>query len=130
MWVVATTNRYALVIAREVNPLALKVACTGAAGAGWNDQAIAAPAWRGAEAVKHLCTTPSILLLTWSGAAMAESLRAFSSWFLRIECDRCVKVRMVNETHVTEAQRGLTLRDFLVQTTTTVLRRPRAAAGC
>jgi hypothetical protein len=34
-------------------------------------------------------------------------LRAFPSWFLRIECDRCGKVRWLNEAHVSEAQRRL-----------------------
>jgi hypothetical protein len=31
--------------------------------------------------------------------AMDEPLSAFPSWFLRIECDRCGKVQMVNEAH-------------------------------
>ena len=30
---------------------------------------------------------------------MDEPFAAFPSWFLRIECDRCGKVRMVNEVH-------------------------------
>jgi hypothetical protein len=30
---------------------------------------------------------------------MDEPLSAFPSWFLRIECDRCGKVQMVNESH-------------------------------
>ena len=30
---------------------------------------------------------------------MAEPFSAFPSWFLRIECDRCGKVQMVNEAH-------------------------------
>ena len=35
-----------------------------------------------------------------SGAeAMGEPFSAFPSWFLRIECDRCGKVQMVNEAH-------------------------------
>jgi hypothetical protein len=29
--------------------------------------------------------------------ALGEPLRAFPSWFLRIECERCGKVVMVNE---------------------------------
>ena len=33
--------------------------------------------------------------------ALQASLRAFPSWFLRIECERCNKVRMLNEAHVT-----------------------------
>ena len=37
-----------------------------------------------------------------SGAeALNEPFRAFPSWFLRIECDRCGMVRMLNEAHVT-----------------------------
>jgi hypothetical protein len=31
--------------------------------------------------------------------AMDEPFRAFPSWFLRIECDRCGKERMLNEVH-------------------------------
>jgi hypothetical protein len=31
--------------------------------------------------------------------AMEEPFAAFPSWFLRIECERCGKVRMVNEAH-------------------------------
>ncbi len=34
--------------------------------------------------------------------ALGEPLSAFPSWFLRIECDRCGKVRVVNEAHLTE----------------------------
>jgi hypothetical protein len=35
-----------------------------------------------------------------SGAeALGEPFAAFPSWFLRIECDRCGKVQMVNEAH-------------------------------
>jgi hypothetical protein len=36
--------------------------------------------------------------------AMDEPLRAFPSWFLRVECDRCGKVRMVNEAHAPGAR--------------------------
>ena len=32
--------------------------------------------------------------------ARDEPFAAFPSWFLRIECDRCGKDRMVNESHV------------------------------
>jgi hypothetical protein len=32
--------------------------------------------------------------------AMSEPFSAFPSWFMRIECDRCGKERMVNETHM------------------------------
>ena len=31
--------------------------------------------------------------------AMDEPFAAFPAWFLRIECDRCGKVQMVNETN-------------------------------
>jgi hypothetical protein len=37
-------------------------------------------------------------------------MRAFPSWFLRIECDRCGKVIMHNEVHMMERQRGIVLR--------------------
>jgi hypothetical protein len=47
--------------------------------------------------------------------ALLMSLRAFPSWFLRIECDRCNKVRMLNQTHVTPGQSNLRLRDFLAR---------------
>ena len=32
--------------------------------------------------------------------ALDEPFRAVPSWFLRIECDRCGKVRIFNETHM------------------------------
>jgi ribosomal protein S27E len=32
--------------------------------------------------------------------ALDEPFAAFPSWFLRIECDRCGKVQMVNEVHM------------------------------
>ena len=31
--------------------------------------------------------------------ALDEPFNAFPSWFLRIECDRCGKVQMVNQVH-------------------------------
>ena len=43
--------------------------------------------------------------------AQQQPLRAFPSWFLRIECDRCGKVRMVNEAHA--PWRDRTLFDIL-----------------
>ena len=50
-----------------------------------------------------------------SGAeAMGEPFSAFPSWFLRIECDRCGKVRMVNESHV-PTWRDRRLRDILAR---------------
>ncbi|MGA8195583.1 MAG: hypothetical protein WB902_19680 [Acetobacteraceae bacterium] len=44
--------------------------------------------------------------------ALDEPFSAFPSWFLRIECDRCGKVRMVNEVHM---KRGATMliRDII-----------------
>jgi len=47
--------------------------------------------------------------------ALNASLRAFPSWFLRIECDRCGKVRWLNEVHTSEAQRRMLLRDLLAR---------------
>ena len=32
--------------------------------------------------------------------ALDEPFNAFPSWFLRIECDRCGKVQMVNQVHM------------------------------
>jgi hypothetical protein len=42
---------------------------------------------------------------------MAEPFAAFSSWFMRIECDRCGKVQMVNETHM--QRRAMLIRDII-----------------
>ena len=44
---------------------------------------------------------------------MLEPMRAFPSWFLRIECDRCGKVVMHNESHMAYRHRGTVLRDLL-----------------
>ena len=35
--------------------------------------------------------------------ALLQPIRAFPSWILRIECDRCGKVVMHNEVHMTRA---------------------------
>jgi len=46
--------------------------------------------------------------------AMLEPMRAFPSWFLRIECDRCGKVVMHNEAHMTPHRpRRIVLRVLL-----------------
>jgi hypothetical protein len=45
--------------------------------------------------------------------AMLEPMRAFPSWFLRIECDRCGKTVMHNEAHLSERQRRMVLRVLL-----------------
>ena len=37
--------------------------------------------------------------LPFGAEAMGEPFAAFPSWFLRVECDRCGKVQMVNEVH-------------------------------
>jgi hypothetical protein len=42
--------------------------------------------------------------------ALGQPFRAFPSWFLRIECDRCGKDRMVSEAHAPERQRDMPLR--------------------
>jgi hypothetical protein len=49
-----------------------------------------------------------------SGAeALDEPFSAFPSWFLRIECDRCGKVQMVNEAHM---KRGaMRIRDIIAR---------------
>ena len=49
-----------------------------------------------------------------SGAeALDEPFNAFPSWFLRIECDRCGKVQMVNQTH--QRWRRLPIRDIIAK---------------
>lgn len=47
--------------------------------------------------------------------ALGEPLAAFPSWFLRITCGRCGKVRMLNEAHATEGQRGMPIFIFLAR---------------
>ena len=46
-----------------------------------------------------------------SAEAMGEPFSAFPSWFLRIECDRCGKDRMLSETHT--AKSDMLIRDIL-----------------
>jgi hypothetical protein len=43
--------------------------------------------------------------LPTAAEALDEPFRAFPSWFLRIECDRCGKVSMLNEAHTTGRRR-------------------------
>ena len=38
--------------------------------------------------------------LPTAAEALDLPFRAFPSWFLRIECDRCGKVTMLNEAHM------------------------------
>jgi hypothetical protein len=45
--------------------------------------------------------------LPTAAEAVQQSFRAFPSWFLRIECDRCGKTVMHNETHVPWRDRTL-----------------------
>ena len=45
--------------------------------------------------------------------AMDEPFNAFPSWFLRIECDRCGKVQMVNQVH--SAQAYMAIRAILAK---------------
>jgi hypothetical protein len=51
--------------------------------------------------------------LPTAAEAMDEPLSAFPSWFLRIECDRCGKVQMVNEAHARWRDRSL--RDIIAR---------------
>jgi hypothetical protein len=45
--------------------------------------------------------------------ALQQPMRAFPSWVLKVTCDRCFKDRLLAETHMTEQQRGMTLRVLL-----------------
>jgi hypothetical protein len=46
--------------------------------------------------------------------ALDEPLAAFPSWFLRITCDRCGKVQIINEAHA-KAWRDKTLGQILAR---------------
>jgi hypothetical protein len=48
--------------------------------------------------------------------ALNEMFSAFPSWFLRIECDLCGKVTMINEAHAATKLRGRTLSEILART--------------
>jgi hypothetical protein len=45
--------------------------------------------------------------------ALLEPFSAFPSWFMRITCDRCGKIQMVNEVHA--RWRDRTLHDILAK---------------
>jgi hypothetical protein len=45
--------------------------------------------------------------------ALNEMFSAFPSWFLRIECDRCGKVVVINEALATTPLRGRPLSEIL-----------------
>jgi hypothetical protein len=47
--------------------------------------------------------------------ALGRPLRAFPSWFLRIECDRRGKTTMINEAHTTERRGTLPLRILIAR---------------
>jgi hypothetical protein len=54
--------------------------------------------------------------------ARDEPFAAFPSWFLRIECDRCGKVQMINEAHF--ARPNMPIRAILAKDAPRRLRRP------
>jgi hypothetical protein len=47
--------------------------------------------------------------------ALDLPLRAFPSWFLRIECDRCGKATMLNEAHTGERRGTMPLRTLIAR---------------
>ena len=53
--------------------------------------------------------------LPTGGLALDEPFSAFPSWFLRIECDRCGKVSMLNEAHTSGRRREMPLRALLAK---------------
>ena len=68
-----------------------------------------------------------------SGAeAMGEPFAAFPSWFLRITCDRCGKVAMLNEAHIACARRLLSAmrsRDRVALNVDRACRHPATQSG-
>ena len=53
--------------------------------------------------------------LPTAAEALAEPFRAFPSWFLRVICDRCGKVAVLNEAHTSGRRRDMPLRDLLAR---------------
>jgi len=47
--------------------------------------------------------------------ALGQPLRAFPSWFLRIECDRCGKTTILNEAHTGQRRATLELRTLIAR---------------
>ena len=47
--------------------------------------------------------------------ALNQPFRAFPSWFLRIECDRCGKTTMLNEAHTGQRRATLELRTLIAR---------------
>jgi hypothetical protein len=48
--------------------------------------------------------------------ALDQPFSAFPSWFLRITCDRCGKVTMLNEANAKGQRREMPIRDLLART--------------
>jgi hypothetical protein len=51
--------------------------------------------------------------LPTGGEALNQPFRAFPSWFMRITCDRCGKLQMVNESHT--PQGDMLIRDIIAR---------------
>jgi hypothetical protein len=47
--------------------------------------------------------------------ALDQPFRAFPSWFMRITCDRCGKVTLLNEAHTTGRQRDMPIRVLIAR---------------
>jgi len=47
--------------------------------------------------------------------ALDQQFSAFPSWFLRITCDRCGKVTLLNEAHTSGGRRNLPIRALLAR---------------
>jgi hypothetical protein len=47
--------------------------------------------------------------------AMDQPFAAFPAWFLRITCDRCGKVSVLNEAHTAGRRREMPIRALLVR---------------
>jgi hypothetical protein len=53
--------------------------------------------------------------LPTAAEALNEMFSAFPAWFLRIECERCGKVVMLNESHAATKLRGRPLSEILAR---------------
>ena len=62
--------------------------------------------------------------------ALNQPFRAFPSWFLRIECDRCGKATMLNEAHTGQRRGSLPLRSSLPECAMTAAVAGRARWSC
>ena len=62
--------------------------------------------------------------------ALNQMFSAFPSWFLRIECDLCGKVTMINEAHAATKLRGRTLAEILARMRHDVCGGLRARPSC